>query len=96
MLCEYRAGIRLSRRYKQNLARLQAALTVLRLWPTDEETAVEFAELFRELRVIPSHFAVDFAPRLHGKLQCAPIEAASRDPHVFKPLKSWLAFHCPF
>lgn len=50
VLCEYRAGIRLSRRYKQNLKRLQTALAVLRLWPTDEETAAEFAELFRELR----------------------------------------------
>jgi tRNA(fMet)-specific endonuclease VapC len=48
--CEYRAGIRLSRRYKQNLARLQAALTIFRLWPTDEDTAVEFAEIVRELR----------------------------------------------
>ncbi len=50
VLCEYRAGIRLSRRYRQNLARLQAALALLRLWPTDEQTAAEFAELFQELR----------------------------------------------
>jgi tRNA(fMet)-specific endonuclease VapC len=50
VLCEYRAGIRLSRRYRQNLARLQLALARLRLWPTDEQTAVEFAELFQELR----------------------------------------------
>ena len=48
--CEYQAGIRLSKRYRQNLARLQAALAILRLWPTDEDTATEFAELFRELR----------------------------------------------
>jgi tRNA(fMet)-specific endonuclease VapC len=48
--CEYRAGIRVSRRYRQNLARLQAALAVFRLWPTDEDTAAEFAEIFRELR----------------------------------------------
>jgi tRNA(fMet)-specific endonuclease VapC len=48
--CEYRAGIRLSSRYRQNLARLQAALGILRLWPTDEDTAAEFAEIFRELR----------------------------------------------
>src|SRR5216684_2996978 len=48
--CEYRAGIRVSRRYRQNLARFQAALSVFRLWPTDEQTAVEFAEIFRELR----------------------------------------------
>jgi tRNA(fMet)-specific endonuclease VapC len=51
LLCEYRAGIRVSRRYKQNLARLQAALALFRLWPTDEETAVEFADIFRELRL---------------------------------------------
>lgn len=50
VLCEYRAGIRISRRYRQNLARLQAALVDLRLWPADEATAVEFAELFHELR----------------------------------------------
>lgn len=50
VLCEFRAGIRLSRRYKQNLARLRAALAVLRIWPMDEETAAEFAELFCELR----------------------------------------------
>jgi tRNA(fMet)-specific endonuclease VapC len=50
ILCEYRAGIRLSRRYRQNLARLQAALTILRVWPADGDTAVEFADLVRELR----------------------------------------------
>ncbi len=50
VLCEYRARIRLSRRYRQNLARLQAALALLRLWPTDDQTAIEFAELFQELR----------------------------------------------
>ena len=50
VLCEYRAGIRLSRRYRQNLARLRAALAVFRLWPTDEQTAAEFAKLFQELR----------------------------------------------
>jgi predicted nucleic acid-binding protein len=48
--CEYRAGIRVSRRYQQNLARLEAALHIFRLWPADERTATEFAELFRELR----------------------------------------------
>jgi tRNA(fMet)-specific endonuclease VapC len=52
VLCEYRAGIRLSRRYRQNLARLQAALALFRLWPTDEQTAAEFAELFQELRSV--------------------------------------------
>jgi tRNA(fMet)-specific endonuclease VapC len=50
VLCEYRAGIRLSRRYRQNLARLQAALALFRLWPSDEQTTAEFAELFQELR----------------------------------------------
>lgn len=50
VLCEYRAGIRLGRRFQKNLARLQAALSVLRLWPIDEGTADEFADVFRELR----------------------------------------------
>ena len=45
--CEYRAGIRVSRRYRQNLARFQVALGIFRLWPTDEDTAAEFAEIFR-------------------------------------------------
>ncbi len=49
VLCEYRAGIRLSRRYRQNLARLQAALALFRLWPTDEKTTAEFAEFFQDL-----------------------------------------------
>lgn len=50
VLCEYRAGIRLSRRYQQNLARLQLALARFRLWPTDDQSAAQFAEIFRELR----------------------------------------------
>jgi predicted nucleic acid-binding protein len=50
VLCEYRAGIGLSRRYRQNLARLQSALGVFRLWPIDEQTAADFADLFRALR----------------------------------------------
>jgi predicted nucleic acid-binding protein len=50
VLCEYRAGIQLSRRHRQNLARLQIALTRIRLWPSDEQTAIEFAKLFQELR----------------------------------------------
>jgi predicted nucleic acid-binding protein len=50
--CEYRAGIRVSRRYRQNLARFQAALTVFRVWATDDDTAAEFAEIFRELRAV--------------------------------------------
>jgi len=52
VLCEYRAGIRLGRRYQRNLSRLNAALRFLRLWPIDEETAAEFADLFRELRAV--------------------------------------------
>ena len=50
VLCECRAGIRLGRRYQQNLARLRTALAIFRLWPTDEQTAGEFAVLFQELR----------------------------------------------
>jgi predicted nucleic acid-binding protein len=50
VLCEYRAGIRLGRRYPQNLTRLQAALAIFRMWPIDEQTAAEFAVLFQELR----------------------------------------------
>jgi tRNA(fMet)-specific endonuclease VapC len=52
VLCEYRAGIRLSKRYRQNFTRLQAALAIFRLWPADESTAVVFAEIFQELRVV--------------------------------------------
>jgi predicted nucleic acid-binding protein len=48
--CEYRAGIRGSRRHRQNLARLQAALALFRMWPTDDDAVAEFAEIFRELR----------------------------------------------
>jgi predicted nucleic acid-binding protein len=40
----------LSKRYRQNLARLQTALTIIRVWPADEDTAVEFADLVHELR----------------------------------------------
>ena len=50
VLCEYRAGIRLSRRYRQNLARLQALLAIFRLWPSDDQTAAELSTLFQELR----------------------------------------------
>jgi predicted nucleic acid-binding protein len=50
VLCEYQAGIRLSQRYRQNLARLHAALAIIRVWPTDEQTAAVFAALFQELR----------------------------------------------
>ena len=48
--CEYRAGIRVSRRYQRNLARLQNALRFIRMWPADEQAAAEFAEIFAELR----------------------------------------------
>jgi predicted nucleic acid-binding protein len=50
VLCEYRAGIRISRKYQKNLSRLQAALNIFRLWPVGQETAEEFANIFRELR----------------------------------------------
>ena len=50
ILCEYRAGIRLGKRYRQNLVRLNAALAVFRIWPGDDSTAVAFAEIFQELR----------------------------------------------
>jgi tRNA(fMet)-specific endonuclease VapC len=59
VLCEYRTGTRAGRRFKRNLGRLQAALAVLRLWPAGDETAVEYADLFHELRVAgrtPSQF----------------------------------------
>jgi predicted nucleic acid-binding protein len=52
VLCEYRSGIRAGTRFKRNLARLQGALCLLRIWPADEQTAVEFAELFTELRSV--------------------------------------------
>lgn len=52
VLCEYRAGIRLGSRYQRNLSRLDAARGSLRRWPIDEETAAEFAEVFRELRAV--------------------------------------------
>jgi tRNA(fMet)-specific endonuclease VapC len=50
VLCEYRAGIGSGRRLKRNLARLSAALEILRLWPVVRQTAEEFARLFQELR----------------------------------------------
>lgn len=50
VLCEYRTGIRLGRRYRQNLARLHTALAIFRLWPADEQTAADYAALFQELR----------------------------------------------
>lgn len=50
VLCEYRTGIRLGRRFRQNLGRLATALFVFRLWPIDVTTSVVFSEMFRELR----------------------------------------------
>ena len=50
ILCEYRAGIAKGTRLKRNLARLNAALEILRLWPADHQTAEEFGSLFQELR----------------------------------------------
>jgi tRNA(fMet)-specific endonuclease VapC len=50
VLCEYRAGIAAGSRSQRNLKRLTAALEVFRLWPTDQNTAAEFANLFLELR----------------------------------------------
>ena len=50
VLCEYRAGIRRSRHYRRNLARLQTAMNYLRFWPSDDATVDEFTEIYRELR----------------------------------------------
>ena len=52
VLCEYRAGIRIGKRFKRNLARLEAARSFLRFWPADQETALEFSKIFQELRAI--------------------------------------------
>jgi predicted nucleic acid-binding protein len=50
VLCEYRGGIRVSQRYRRNLARLKGALSYWRLWPIDDPTVTEFADIYRELR----------------------------------------------
>lgn len=50
VLCEYRAGIAVGSKAQRNLVRLHAALAVLRLWPLDEQTTVEFGNLYKELR----------------------------------------------
>lgn len=50
VFCEYRAGIALGSRLKSNLARLRKSKRVLRLWPLDEQTAIEFAAVSQELR----------------------------------------------
>jgi tRNA(fMet)-specific endonuclease VapC len=50
--CEYRAGARVSKRSRQNLGHFVAAQKTFRIWPTDDDTAAEFAEIFRELRAV--------------------------------------------
>jgi predicted nucleic acid-binding protein len=52
VLCEYRAGMGIGRRYQRNLARVQTAMEVFRIWPCDEHTAAEFGRLFGELRAV--------------------------------------------
>jgi predicted nucleic acid-binding protein len=52
VLCEYRAGIAQGKRFQRNLARLRQAKGVLRLWPLDEQAAIEFAKISQELRSI--------------------------------------------
>jgi len=52
VLCEYRAGIIRGARFKRNLSRLQGAMVMLRLWPLDERTTVEFASVSEELRAV--------------------------------------------
>jgi predicted nucleic acid-binding protein len=64
VLCAYRAGIRLSRRYRQNLARLQVALARFRHWPRDEQTAAGFAKLFQ--RQLPMPCGLPWRPRRLG------------------------------
>jgi tRNA(fMet)-specific endonuclease VapC len=50
ILCEYRAGIAKGSRFQRNLARLNAALEILRLWPANGQTSEEFGNLFQALR----------------------------------------------
>jgi predicted nucleic acid-binding protein len=52
VLCEYEAGLRKSKRAKQNLSRLNKARRVFKFWPTGPTTATEFAELAMDLRRI--------------------------------------------
>jgi tRNA(fMet)-specific endonuclease VapC len=52
VLCEYRAGIAAGTRFQRNLARLNNAMKMLRIWPVDVQTAAEFGTLFRDLRQI--------------------------------------------
>ncbi len=93
VLCEYKAGIRLGRRFRQNLARLQAALAIFRLWPADEQIASEFATLFQELRTagqMLSQFDLLIAAiARHGKLT---LLSADRDYERVQQLRveNWL------
>lgn len=50
--CEFRAGIAMGKRSQRNLARFQNARSFLKFWPLDQDTAVEFATLAKELRQI--------------------------------------------
>ncbi len=71
VLCEYRAGIRVGRRFQKNLTRLETALSVLRIWPLDEGTAHEFGDIFQELRkagqpLSPFDLLIAALARQHG------------------------------
>jgi len=49
-LCEFRAGIRVSRFRQRNMKRLEQALAVFRVWPVDDATIARYAELYADLR----------------------------------------------
>jgi hypothetical protein len=49
VLCEYRAGIGHGSRLQRNLARLTAALEILRLWPVDRQTAEDSGGIRKSL-----------------------------------------------
>ncbi len=93
VLCEYRTGIRLSKRYRQNLARLQAALNVFRLWPADESTAVVFAEIFQELRAAGKMLSqFDLLIAAYARQQSLTLLTADQDFQPVNALKvqNWL------
>jgi tRNA(fMet)-specific endonuclease VapC len=52
VLCEYRSGIAAGKRHKKNLARLEKSLGGFRIWPVDNDTTIEFAQIATELRAI--------------------------------------------
>jgi len=94
VLCEYRAGILAGRRFQRNLMRLHAAMEILRLWPADQNTAVEFADLFQELRKagrVLSQFdlLIAAAARQHGLI----LLTADRDFQSVSRLRveNWIA-----